>query len=96
VTVLRLWLRRGARRLRAAGTVGLMWCRRWTRIRCGVVLVYHRVEPRQGFTVCEMACTPESDVLLLGRLDAQIDGRERFARRLAHISRHTSKAQWEQ
>lgn len=50
----------------------------------------------QGFTVEEIAVTPRSDSMLLGRLDAQIDGRARFARRLAHLLCHANEAQWAQ
>ena len=41
-------LRPSARRVRATCAVALMWCLRWTGMRSGVVLMYHRVEPRQG------------------------------------------------
>ena len=49
----------------------------------------------QGFTVNEMAVTPKSDAMLLGRLDAQIDGPALFARRLVQVLRRTERAQWE-
>lgn len=47
----------------------------------------------QGFTVQEMAVTPKSDAMLLGRLDAQIDDPALFARRLVQMLRRTKGAQ---
>jgi peptidoglycan/xylan/chitin deacetylase (PgdA/CDA1 family) len=50
----------------------------------------------QGFTVEEIAVTPGSDLMLLGRLDAQIDCPALFARRLVQVLRRTNRAQWAQ
>jgi len=47
----------------------------------------------KGFTVDELAVTPESDAMRLGRLDAQIDGPALFARRLVQVLRRTQGTQ---
>jgi hypothetical protein len=47
----------------------------------------------QGFTVDEMAVTPNCDAMLLGRLDAQVDGPAFFARRLVQVLRRVEGAQ---
>jgi peptidoglycan/xylan/chitin deacetylase (PgdA/CDA1 family) len=75
VTVRGFWLRRWAGPLRAVAAVALMWCLRWTRMRSGVVLMYHRVEPRQGDPRTEFTPPLHCDL---------------FAWQLRHLTRHYS------